>query len=79
VTSTSQLPADGVAMMPIRLQLADADGQPVDANGSRASRSRLCQPAALQLKNSRAVVYYQLQPTPVGCVSSLQQTITAIP
>ncbi len=58
---TNRLPADGVAMMPIRLKLADADSQPVwDGTTVRlqADRGRIA-PATLQLKNSSAVAYYQ--------------------
>jgi N-acetylmuramoyl-L-alanine amidase len=60
-TPTSRLPADGVAVMPIRLQLADAEGQPVwDGSTVRLQASRgAMAPATLQLKNSSAVVYYQ--------------------
>jgi N-acetylmuramoyl-L-alanine amidase len=56
------LPADGVAMMPIRLKLADADSQPVwDGTTVRlqADRGRIS-PATLRLKNSSAVAYYQV-------------------
>jgi N-acetylmuramoyl-L-alanine amidase len=60
-TPTNRLPADGVAMMPIRLKLADADSQPVwdDTKVSlQADRGRIA-PATPQLKNSSAVAYYQ--------------------
>lgn len=58
---TRLLPADGVAVMPIRLQLADADGQPVwDGTTVHLQTTRgTIAPAALQLKNSSAVVYFQ--------------------
>jgi len=63
-TIVNRLPADGVAVMPVRLKLADADGRPV-WNGTtvrlQADRGRIA-PAALQLKNSSAVVYYQVAP-----------------
>jgi N-acetylmuramoyl-L-alanine amidase len=64
---TNRLPADGVAMMPIRLKLADADSQPIwDGTTVRlqADRGRIA-PAALQLKNSSAVAHYQV-PTEIG-------------
>jgi len=58
---TLQLPADGVAMMPMRLHLADADNQPVwDGTTVHLKTDRgTIAPATLQLKNSRAMVYYQ--------------------
>ncbi|MGH7454668.1 MAG: N-acetylmuramoyl-L-alanine amidase, partial [bacterium] len=62
VTPANRLPADGVAMMPIRLKLADADGQPVWDGTTihlQADRGRIA-PATLQLKNSSAVAYYQV-------------------
>lgn len=61
-TISNRLPADGVAVMPIRLKLADADGQQVwDGTTVRlqADRGRIA-PATLQLKNSNAVAYYQV-------------------
>ncbi len=63
-TPAQRLPADGVAMMPIRLWLADADGQPVwDGTTVRlqVDRGRIA-PAITSLKNSGAVVYYQAAP-----------------
>jgi N-acetylmuramoyl-L-alanine amidase len=63
-TPTNRLPADGVAMMPIRLRLADADGQPVwDGTAVRlqVDRGRIA-PATTNLKNSLAVAYYQAAP-----------------
>jgi len=58
---TMRLPADGVAMMPIRLKLADADGQPVwDGTTAHLQTDRgMIAPTSLRLKNSSAVVYYQ--------------------
>jgi N-acetylmuramoyl-L-alanine amidase len=63
-TPTNRLPADGVAMMPIRLKLADADGQPVwDGTTVRLQVDRgLAAPVTLRLKNSSAVAYYQAAP-----------------
>jgi N-acetylmuramoyl-L-alanine amidase len=60
-TPTQRLPGDGVAMMPIRLKLFDADQQPVwDGTTVRLQTNRgTIAPATLQLKNSSAVVYYQ--------------------
>ncbi len=73
-TPTNRLPADGVAMMPIRFKLADADSQPVwDGTTVRlqADRGRIA-PATLQLKNSSAVAYYQvaLEMGPVHLVAT---------
>ena len=61
---TSRLPADGVAMMPIRLKLFDADQQAVwDGATVRLQTNRgAIAPAMPQLKNSSAVVYYQTAP-----------------
>jgi N-acetylmuramoyl-L-alanine amidase len=69
-TPMNELPADGVAMMPVRLQLVDADGEPVwDGTTIRVQADRgLVAPAVQQLKNSRAVVYYQAT-TDTGWVS----------
>lgn len=60
-TPTQHLPADGVAMMPIRLKLFDAEQQPVwDGTTVRLQTTRgVIAPATMQLKNSSAVVYYQ--------------------
>jgi len=61
-TPTQRLPGDGVAMMPIRLKLFDADQQPVwDGTTVHLQTNRgTMAPAAVQLKNSSAVVYYQV-------------------
>jgi N-acetylmuramoyl-L-alanine amidase len=58
---TLRLPADGVAVMPIRLRLADAEGQPVWDGTTvhlQTGRGKVA-PTALRLQNSSAVVYYQ--------------------
>jgi N-acetylmuramoyl-L-alanine amidase len=60
-TPTTRLPADGVAMMPVRLKLFDADHEPVwDGTAVRLQAARgTITPAELQLKNSSAVAYYR--------------------
>jgi len=60
-TPTQRLPGDGVAMMPIRLKLFDADQQPVwDGTNVHLQTNRgTIAPATMQLKNSSAVAYYQ--------------------
>jgi N-acetylmuramoyl-L-alanine amidase len=57
----TRLPADGVAMMPIRLKLFDADRQPVWDGTTVYLQTNYgtIAPARLLLKNSSAVVYYQ--------------------
>ncbi|MCG3119990.1 MAG: hypothetical protein ALAOOOJD_02552 [bacterium] len=60
-TPTPRLPADGVTMMPIRLQLFDAAQQPVwEGTTVHLQTNRgVIAPATQQLKNNRAVAYYQ--------------------
>jgi len=60
-TPAKRLPADGTAMMPIRLKLFDAEQQPVwDGTTVQVQTNRgAIAPAKFQLKNSGAVAYYQ--------------------